>query len=137
MANQEQGLRLQIPYLNIYGSPNFYTSMKRVGENIELIDSKYNDEKITVETENMNHFECFNGHYRLIGEYDVGSKKWDVGLWSLSKGPQITKIKDKEGIKSCARFFNAVRNFYLSNEHERDNLKSLSLHTFQKTSARI
>lgn len=133
MTNKE--LRLQIPYLNIYGSPTFYTSMKRVGDNIELIDSKYDDCTATVEVENVNHFECFNGHYKLTGEYDTGNKKWDVGLWSLGKEP--TKIKDKEGIKSCARFFNAVRNFYLSNENERNNTKSLSFNTSQRTSARL
>ena len=124
-------LRLEVPYSQKHGCPDYYTSMKRSSdEKIELIDASHDDgNKTSVIVHNKNSFECLTGHRQLMGEYNPKDNKWNIGVMSGDGYKDIDPKKDKEDFKICARFFNSLRSFYLSNEKERDNSQSVSVNS--------
>ena len=81
-------LRLEVPYSQKHGCPDYYTSMRKSrdehgDERIELIDAKHDDGNMTPVYINGNFFDCLTGHRILKGEYNPKDNKWNIGVMSV------------------------------------------------------
>ncbi len=120
----------------------YYTKMVKDGNVVQLFDGE--QLVTTVKFENKNQVECDLGKRLIRGEYDTKKKKWNFSenIWFHDNGRVFEASKydrfNERGYRimnsfncsssefgQCVRFFNALRNFYLSDRKECNGVFSL------------